>query len=124
MIGKKLIKFPLDDVAFAIQPSAKPPAPHLTQQVSVNGPLGSLSLCLPSFVQLKVTQDKDIGKQIVSVAVQSVKERKQKAMWGTARALIQNMIEGVTEGYTVPIRFEGVGYRVSLFVFLKKKFKS
>ena len=111
MIGKKLIKCPLEEVKLHVQEGLSHHH-HLTQEVQVRGPLGSLSLALPAFVQLKVTQDREIGKQIISVGVQSQKERKQKAMWGTARALIQNMIEGVTEGYTVPIRFEGVGYRV------------
>ncbi|CAO3574241.1 unnamed protein product [Mortierella alpina] len=42
----------------------------------------------------------------------SIKE--QRAMWGTTRALIANAITGVTEGYTVPVRLVGVGYRATL----------
>lgn len=36
------------------------------------------------------------------------------AFWGLYRALLQNMITGVTEGFTKKLRIEGVGYRVAL----------
>ena len=35
-------------------------------------------------------------------------------MWGTTRALFANMITGVTEGFTVSLRFVGVGYRAAI----------
>ena len=37
-----------------------------------------------------------------------------KALHGTTRALIQNMVKGVTEGYSKSLVIEGVGYRASL----------
>lgn len=36
------------------------------------------------------------------------------AFWGLYRALLQNMVTGVTEGFTKKLRIEGVGYRVAL----------
>ncbi|KAJ3294772.1 hypothetical protein HK104_003312 [Borealophlyctis nickersoniae] len=64
------------------------------------------------FVQVAVDPiDAASLKRTLSVTVDSPEDRKQRAMWGTTRALLENMVEGVTEGYTLPIRFEGVGYR-------------
>ncbi|WKZ23822.1 MAG: 50S ribosomal protein L6 [Candidatus Dojkabacteria bacterium] len=40
--------------------------------------------------------------------------RKMKMLHGTVRALIANMITGVSEGFTVELELSGVGYRVSL----------
>jgi large subunit ribosomal protein L6 len=48
----------------------------------------------------------------VNVVDPTIKE--QRSMWGTTRALINNIIIGVTEGYKVPIRLVGVGYRATL----------
>jgi large subunit ribosomal protein L6 len=35
-------------------------------------------------------------------------------MWGTTAALLKNMVQGVAEGFTVPLRLNGVGYRAQL----------
>ena len=35
-------------------------------------------------------------------------------MWGTVRALLSRSIQGVTDGFTLPVRLVGVGYRASL----------
>lgn len=37
-----------------------------------------------------------------------------RAMWGTARALIQNMVKGVTEGFSIRIDIVGVGFRAAV----------
>ncbi|KAH6573999.1 hypothetical protein BASA50_002197 [Batrachochytrium salamandrivorans] len=58
-------------------------------------------------------KNKGISRTI-SVSIASQLDKKQKAMWGTTRALINNMITGVTEGYMVPIRLVGVGYRAQV----------
>ena len=39
---------------------------------------------------------------------------KSKAFWGLTRALIFNMVKGVTEGYEKKLQIEGVGYKASL----------
>jgi large subunit ribosomal protein L6 len=48
------------------------------------------------------------------VSIADPTDKKQRAMWGTTRALLNNSILGVTEGFTVPVRFVGVGYRAQL----------
>jgi large subunit ribosomal protein L6 len=102
-IGKKVIKYP---AIVDIQHQEK---------TTVSGPLGQLEISFPDFVQLHIQEPQDdaiASKKIISVSVKNPTLKKQKAMWGTARSLLNSMIEGVTEGYIVPLRLEGVGYRV------------
>jgi len=78
-------------------------------QVTVSGPKGNLSLTTKSEVKVSVSDD---GKQ---VTVENVgQSRFAKAMHGTTRALIQNMVVGVSEGYTRDLKIIGVGWGANL----------
>ncbi|KAJ3142577.1 hypothetical protein HK100_000953 [Physocladia obscura] len=83
-------------------------AHEATTTVTVAGPRGSLALGLAPFVRVAVAN----GKAAVTVADPT--DRLQKAMWGTTRRLLANLVVGVSEGFTVPVRLVGVGYRASL----------
>lgn len=85
--------------------------PECRSRVIVSGPKGELSHPLHPFVNVDVVDAKGGPKNEVQVSVSDPESRKQKMMWGTTRALLNNMIEGVTEGYMVPLRIVGVGYR-------------
>ena len=74
-------------------------------QISVKGPLGTLSQRLSTTVE--VTRD---GDEIVFKALDETIQT--NAMSGTLRALIANMVQGVTEGYTKTLEIVGTGYRV------------
>jgi large subunit ribosomal protein L6 len=75
-----------------------------TSEVSVKGPLGSLSQRLNG--KVKVAKD---GEQLVfSVADESYEAN---AMSGTLRALVANMVTGVTKGFERKLTLVGVGYR-------------
>ena len=50
----------------------------------------------------------------VNVEARNPDERRSKAMWGTTRANIQNMITGVTTGFTKDLELVGVGYRAAM----------
>jgi large subunit ribosomal protein L6 len=76
--------------------------------VTVKGPKGELKMALSDEVSVKV----DNGE--VTVAARNPEERKSKAMWGTARANIQNMVTGVTTGYSKDLELQGVGYRAAM----------
>jgi large subunit ribosomal protein L6 len=72
--------------------------------VHVKGPKGALSQALPS----------EIGVEVESEHVKLTRpdERKEtRALHGLARALLANMVTGVTEGFTKELEIEGVGYR-------------
>lgn len=77
-------------------------------QVTVKGPKGELKMALSDEVGVKVENGE------VTVTARNPDERKSKAMWGTVRANIQNMVTGVTTGFTKDLELQGVGYRAAL----------
>ena len=77
-------------------------------QVSVKGPKGELKMALSDEVSVKV----DNGA--VTITARNPDDRRSKAMWGTARANIQNMVVGVTTGFTKDLELIGVGYRAAM----------
>ena len=75
-------------------------------QLSVKGPKGTLALPLAD----EVTYSVEDGV----IAVKPVNDSKRaRAFWGMQRTLIQNLITGVTEGYTKKLLITGVGYRAN-----------
>jgi large subunit ribosomal protein L6 len=73
--------------------------------ITVKGPKGTLNFAAPAGVE--------IGVQGTEVQC-STKEGGQTKMAGTARALIANMVKGVSEGYQRKLELVGVGYRATL----------
>ena len=78
------------------------------QDVAVKGPKGSLSLTLSE--PISVVKGEDGALQVV----RPDDERRSRALHGLSRTLVQNMIVGVTAGYTTKMEIHGVGYRVAL----------
>ena len=74
------------------------------QEVKVDGPKGSLSMAVSFLVDLKVEEG-------LVVFVPNGNDRKSEAMAGTTRALVQNMVLGVSEGFEKRLELQGVGYR-------------
>jgi len=75
--------------------------------VSAKGKLGSL--------EFKATNDVEITQEDGKVWVKPVNDsKKARAMWGTARARIQNMVIGVSEGFKKDLEINGVGYRAAV----------
>ncbi len=75
--------------------------------VSVKGPKGELSRKFPAGISFGLEGDKVIASR-------SSEEASQKALHGLSRALINNMVEGVTKGYTKQLEITGVGYKAEL----------
>ncbi len=75
--------------------------------IKVKGPLGELSLTIPSEVEVKIKDNEVIVTRLSD-------KRRFKMMHGTIRSLIDNMVIGVTQGYTKELEMHGVGYRVAL----------
>ena len=73
-------------------------------QISVKGPLGMLSQRLGAGVEVKRDGDKVVFKPLDD-SVQS------NALSGTLRALVANMVQGVTKGFERKLQLVGVGYR-------------
>ncbi len=75
--------------------------------VVVEGPKGRLKLTLPE----GVTVDRDGANLAV---LRQSEQRRHRANHGTARALLANMITGVTKGFTKNLEIRGVGYRAAV----------
>jgi len=73
-------------------------------QISVKGPLGTLSLPLNGLVKVENTN----GTLKFDVANDS---REANAMSGTVRALVNNMVNGVTKGFEKKLSLVGVGFK-------------
>jgi large subunit ribosomal protein L6 len=73
-------------------------------QITVNGPLGTLTQRLTGLVNVK----NDNGTLTFEAANDS---REANAMSGTLRALVNNMVNGVTKGFERKLTLVGVGYR-------------
>ena len=77
------------------------------QTISVKGPKGTLSLVASD----RVTVAMDKG----SISVDPKDESKEaRAMWGTVRANLNNIVTGVTKGFERKLEITGVGYRAAV----------
>jgi large subunit ribosomal protein L6 len=77
------------------------------QQVFVEGPKGKLNWQLPRRTSIKVEGGK------VMVARQGDDDR-VKALHGLSRALVNNMVRGVSEGFVKKLEIQGVGFKASV----------
>lgn len=75
------------------------------RDISVKGPLGSLKYQLPDEVGIEV-EDKSI------TLTRQSDHRKHRSLHGLSRALIANMVQGVSKGFAKNLLVEGVGYKV------------
>ncbi|OJJ45304.1 hypothetical protein ASPZODRAFT_152979 [Penicilliopsis zonata CBS 506.65] len=78
--------------------------------IEIKGPLGEITMKLPPFVD--VAHDEATHKASVSILDPLIPH--QRAMWGTARAQLQNHILGVSEGHICILSLVGVGYRAMI----------
>ncbi|MGE0418741.1 MAG: 50S ribosomal protein L6 [Acetobacteraceae bacterium] len=75
--------------------------------LTAKGKLGELKLPLTDHVEAKVEDNK------VSIAPKG-SERQARMMWGTTRALIANMVKGVSTGFERSLEITGTGYRAAV----------
>ena len=75
-------------------------------KVTVKGPKGTLERVLPA--EMEITRE---GEEILVKRPNDLK--KMKSLHGLTRTLINNMVVGVTEGYTKTLEVNGVGYRAA-----------
>lgn len=72
--------------------------------ITVKGPKGELSQAIDPSITAEV-KDNEV------VLTRKSDDRIERAQHGLARALVQNMVTGVTEGYEKKLEIQGVGYR-------------
>jgi len=73
----------------------------------VKGKNGELSAALHSDVELSVADN-------VATLKPARNTRQAKALWGTMRANLNNMVVGVSQGFTRKLEINGVGYRAAM----------
>ena len=96
-IGNKTIQIP-DKVKVQIDG---------TGAVAVEGPKGKLNWKLPREISAKVENNH------VAIA-RSAETRGVKALHGLSRALVNNMVQGVSEGFSKSLEIEGVGFKAAV----------
>jgi large subunit ribosomal protein L6 len=77
------------------------------QRLTAKGGLGALSLVVSNEVTAAIADG------TVTVTPNS-NTRQSRAMWGTTRALINNMVTGVSTGFSINLEISGVGYRAQV----------
>lgn len=99
-IGKIPVKIP-ENVEVLIEKKAH------GGKVTINGPKGSLSQEFDEVIMVK--------NQEGSILVERKNDSRQaRALQGTIRALLNNMVKGVTEGYQRQLVLHGVGFRAAV----------
>jgi large subunit ribosomal protein L6 len=92
------------------QPIAIPPKVKVEvkgQQVLIEGPKGKLNWQLPRRTSAKVEN----GKVLVN---RQGDDDQAKALHGLSRALLNNMVRGVTEGFVKKLEIQGVGFKAAV----------
>ena len=95
-IGKKIINIP-EGITAKLEKGA----------LEIKGPKGTLNLEIHREIEVLI-KDKEISFQIKNLS------KKSAALWGLTRALVENMIIGVKEGYKKNLELQGVGFRMSV----------
>ena len=93
-----------------IQPIAIPSGVTVTvspTEIAIKGGKGELKAALTSDVTVEVKDNK------VLVMPVDKNDARSRAMWGTTRNNVANMVKGTSEGYTKKLEIQGVGYRAS-----------
>jgi|SRR3989344_2521773 len=99
-IGKKIIAIP-NGVEVRID----------SNLILVKGPKGELKKEVPD--SLLLTMDNN-QVSIKPKDEKEMKDRDTRALWGLFRALINNMIKGVSDGFEKTLEFQGVGYKAAV----------
>ena len=80
--------------------------------LSVKGPKGTLNLKRHQAIEIKQAKDED-GKDVV-VFDRKDPEGSERAAHGLMRALVANMMKGVTDGFSRTLEINGVGYKAEI----------
>jgi large subunit ribosomal protein L6 len=75
--------------------------------ISAKGKNGELQMALPGQVSLEIGEGQAIVKPVDD-------SQKSRALWGTVRAVVNNMVTGVSAGFTKNLTIHGVGYRAQM----------
>jgi len=75
------------------------------QEARVSGPKGNLSFVIPLGIKANVKEGQIIVTQVKE------NDEETKALFGLTRAMLANLVKGVTDGFEKKLELTGVGYR-------------
>lgn len=101
-IGKKIITIPE-----GVQVEIKEGGRFGYKEVTVTGPKGTLTSAFRNHVDFKLN-----GNELE--VVRNSESKTDRSMHGLYRTLVQNMIDGVTTGYSKQLEIVGIGYRAEM----------
>ncbi len=96
-IGKKLIEVPQ---GIKVEISEK--------EIKVSGPKGELKQFIHPEIKVELNDNK------IFVSPKAKLSKKGRGLWGLYRALIANMVEGVSKGFEKKLEIEGVGFKANI----------
>jgi large subunit ribosomal protein L6 len=77
------------------------------QTLSIKGPKGTLSLQMLDEVGYDIAEG--------GITIQPANDSKRaRSFWGMQRSMVQNLVTGVSEGFTKTLEISGVGYRAAM----------
>lgn len=86
-------------------------------EVTIKGKLGELKMPIASEVKVtyedaKPDESAEGGDALAQLVVEAVNDSTfSRAMWGTVRSNLNNMVKGVSEGFEIRLEIKGVGFR-------------
>jgi large subunit ribosomal protein L6 len=80
---------------------------HAEGEVNVKGPKGALSVRIPKGITVEIESEQ-------VRFCRSNEKKRTRALHGLARALVANMVTGVTEGFAKELEIHGVGYKADV----------
>jgi large subunit ribosomal protein L6 len=96
-IGKKIITVPAGVIVVYTAPTFK-----------AKGPKGELSMTVPAAIKLNQEGD------TITFEIADERNKNASALWGTTRANANNIVVGVSEGFSKTLELNGVGYKMDL----------
>lgn len=108
-VGKTPISIP-DGVTVTVEPAPDVVVASGGHVVTVSGPGGELSQPLAVGIRALLDDSEDGTAVIVERADDS---RSQRSLHGLSRALVANMVQGVSQGFSKELQIVGVGYRAA-----------
>jgi len=76
--------------------------------ITVKGPKGELKQELSKKVKVEIKNDE------IVLSINDINNKEEKSFWGLFRALINNMVTGVNDGYSKKLEIKGVGYKAAV----------
>lgn len=76
--------------------------------LSITGPKGTLTLSIHDKVKIELADNQIIAD------VARKEDKREKALWGLYRSLIQNIVDGVTSGFSKELDVVGVGFKAEV----------